>query len=198
MPKLTWICVLLTLCVFSFTACFGARDDSSSSMAPSSSSGMMSDAMSDASGAMSDAKSGMSGAMSDAKSAVSGAMSDVRSNASSMMDNATSSMSSAMSDASKAAAAEAESEWALRLVSAESPLPEGFSVETRAIPGYENREFDVRAADALEAMLHDAEAAGMRLTVSAQAISRGNNRFFIFLTFLSDQPQYPGKCGRVA
>lgn len=164
MPKLTWICVLLTLCVFSFTACFGARDDSSSSMAPSSSSsGMMSDAMSDASGAMSDAKSGMSGAMSDAKSAASGAMSDVRSNASSMMDNATSSMSSAMSDASKAAAAEAESEWALRLVSAESPLPEGFSVETRAIPGYENREFDVRAADALEAMLRDAEAAGCKL-----------------------------------
>ena len=167
MPKLTWICVLLTLCVFSFTACFGARDDSSSSMAPSSSSsGMMSDAMRDASGALSDAKSGMSEAWSDAKSAVSGAMSDVRSNASSMMDNATSSMSSAMSDASKAAAAEAESEWALRLVSAESPLPEGFSVETRAIPGYENREFDVRAADALEAMLRDAEA-GRPLEVDA-------------------------------
>lgn len=47
-----------------------------------------------------------------------------------------------------------------RLVNAGNPLPEGFTVETVDIRGYENRPFDKRAAADLEAMLADAEAAG--------------------------------------
>ena len=42
-------------------------------------------------------------------------------------------------------------------------LPEGFTVETVDIRGYENRPFDKRAAADLEAMLADAEAAGCKL-----------------------------------
>ena len=50
-----------------------------------------------------------------------------------------------------------------RLVNAGNPLPEGFTVETVDIRGYENRPFDKRAAADLEAMLADAEAAGCKL-----------------------------------
>lgn len=53
--------------------------------------------------------------------------------------------------------------WMTRLVNAANPLPEGFTVETVDIRGYENRPFDKRAAADLEAMLADAEAAGCKL-----------------------------------
>ena len=61
------------------------------------------------------------------------------------------------------AAAIVTPDWNMRLVNAENPLPEGFSVVTRNIKGYENRAFDTRAADALEQMLADAETAGYQL-----------------------------------
>ena len=55
---------------------------------------------------------------------------------------------------SKAAAAALEdTAWATRLVNEANPLPENFSIKTVMIEGYENRPFDARAADALEAML---------------------------------------------
>ena len=50
-----------------------------------------------------------------------------------------------------------------RLVNAQNPLPENFTVKTTNIEGYENRPFDARAADDLEAMLKDAETAGCQL-----------------------------------
>ncbi|MEG1569506.1 MAG: M15 family metallopeptidase, partial [Oscillospiraceae bacterium] len=53
--------------------------------------------------------------------------------------------------------------WATRLVNAQNPLPENFTVKTTAIRGYDNREFDHRAAQSLEALLHDAEQAGNKL-----------------------------------
>ena len=43
--------------------------------------------------------------------------------------------------------------WATTLVNAKNPLPEGFSVDTRNIKGYDSREFNILAADSLEAML---------------------------------------------
>lgn len=49
------------------------------------------------------------------------------------------------------------------LVNAQNPLPEGFAADTRQIKGYENRLFDKRAADDLEQMLTDAQAAGYPL-----------------------------------
>lgn len=168
LPKLTWSAALLAACVFAFTACFGGGDSSSSKPSSASSTVPSSSSMhSSSSGVMDKVESGasdvMSGAMSDASDAWSEAVSD----ASDAMSDARSRLdareeSGVMSE-SRPAAAEAESSWALRLVNAESPLPEGFSVETRAIPGYENREFDARAADALEQMLSDAEAAGCKL-----------------------------------
>lgn len=75
----------------------------------------------------------------------------------------TSTTTSATTQAAAPAAAAGETVWALRLVNAQNPLPEGFSVETRSIKGYENRQFDARAADALEQMLHDAQQAGNQL-----------------------------------
>ncbi len=50
-----------------------------------------------------------------------------------------------------------------RLVNAQNPLPEGFTVETARISGYDERLFDKRAAPELEALLSDAEAAGCKL-----------------------------------
>ena len=64
--------------------------------------------------------------------------------------------------AAPAAALSAEN-WSIRLVNAHNPLPENFTIKTVPIQGYENRLFDARAADALENMLKDAEAAGCKL-----------------------------------
>jgi D-alanyl-D-alanine carboxypeptidase len=50
-----------------------------------------------------------------------------------------------------------------RLVNAQNPLPENFTVETVNITGYDERPFDKRAAPDLEALLADAEAAGCKL-----------------------------------
>ena len=61
------------------------------------------------------------------------------------------------------AAALSNENWSIRLVNAQNPLPENFSIKTVPISGYENRLFDARAADALENMLKDAEAAGCKL-----------------------------------
>ena len=71
---------------------------------------------------------------------------------------------SGSSSAAAPAAAPADGDgWMTRLVNAGNPLPEGFTVETVDIRGYENRPFDKRAAADLEAMLADAEAAGCKL-----------------------------------
>ena len=154
--------------MFAFTACFGGKDDSSSVTSPSSSASSSMSSSSSPSDVMDKAESGASDAWSDVVSDASEAWSGAVSDASDAMSDARSRLderenSGVMSEPAKTAAAPAESDWALRLVSAESPLPEGFSVETRAIAGYENREFDARAADSLEQMLHDAEAAGCKL-----------------------------------
>ena len=50
-----------------------------------------------------------------------------------------------------------------RLVNAQNPLPENFTVETARISGYDERLFDKRAASDLETLLADAEAAGCKL-----------------------------------
>ena len=73
------------------------------------------------------------------------------------------SMSGSSSAAAPAAAPADGDGWMTRLVNAANPLPEGFTVETVDIRGYENRPFDKRAAADLEAMLADAEAAGCKL-----------------------------------
>ncbi len=54
-------------------------------------------------------------------------------------------------------------EWNLTLVNAQNPLKEGFSVNLRQIYGYEDRLFDERAADDLEAMLNSAKSANLEL-----------------------------------
>ncbi|MEG1105018.1 MAG: hypothetical protein RSD78_09280 [Oscillospiraceae bacterium] len=74
--------------------------------------------------------------------------------------------SSSVSSSTTSAAANAAVEdlaWATRLVNAQNPLPENFTVKTTAIRGYDNREFDLRAAQSLEALLHDAEQDGNKL-----------------------------------
>lgn len=53
--------------------------------------------------------------------------------------------------------------WNLTLVNAENPLNGDFSVSVRSIENYPDRKFDERAADALEKMLADAQAAGNKL-----------------------------------
>ncbi|MEG2499765.1 MAG: M15 family metallopeptidase [Oscillospiraceae bacterium] len=81
--------------------------------------------------------------------------------ASSMMPGSSSASSSTTSAAANAAVEDLK--WATRLVNAQNPLPENFTVKTTAIRGYDNREFDHRAAQSLEALLHDAEQAGNKL-----------------------------------
>ncbi|MEG2403973.1 MAG: D-alanyl-D-alanine carboxypeptidase family protein, partial [Oscillospiraceae bacterium] len=81
--------------------------------------------------------------------------------ASSMMPGSSSASSSTTSAAANAAVEDLK--WATRLVNAQNPLPENFTVKTTAIRGYDNREFDLRAAQSLEALLHDAEQAGNKL-----------------------------------
>ncbi|MEG1049167.1 MAG: M15 family metallopeptidase, partial [Oscillospiraceae bacterium] len=53
-------------------------------------------------------------------------------------------------------------DWATTLVNQTNPLPEGYTIETRRIKGTE-KDYDVRAADSLEAMLLDAEKAGFKM-----------------------------------
>lgn len=73
---------------------------------------------------------------------------------------------SGFAPAAAAAAAPAPGDgeaWMTRLVNAQNPLPENFTVETARISGYDERLFDKRAAPDLEALLADAEAAGCKL-----------------------------------
>ncbi len=53
--------------------------------------------------------------------------------------------------------------WLLRLVNHDNPLPEGFTVETAALPN--GLEFDARAIGQLEKMLADGNATGLQLMV---------------------------------
>ena len=118
--------------------------------------------------------------MDDVESGMSRVESDVKSDVSDLMDGSSSSHSWDGSASGTAAAAAVPGEdWATRLVNAANPLPEDFSVKTVMIEGYENRPFDARAADALEAMLTDAEAAGCKLyLVSAyRSVERQRNLF---------------------
>ncbi|MEG1381756.1 MAG: M15 family metallopeptidase [Ruthenibacterium sp.] len=73
-----------------------------------------------------------------------------------------SSGTSSTNSAAAPAAAALDENWELRLVNAENPLPDNFTLKTQPISGYENRLFDARAASALENMLKDAEAAGCK------------------------------------
>ncbi len=56
-----------------------------------------------------------------------------------------------------------EEEWNMKLVNAQNPLMEGFVVELRSIKGYDERLFDIRAADELEALLDAAKTDGLEL-----------------------------------
>ncbi len=77
------------------------------------------------------------------------------------------------------ASADASTAWMTRLVNAEHPLPEDFTVETAAIRGYDERQFDRRAAPMLQAMLEDAEKAGCKLyLVSAYRSIRRQTALF--------------------
>ena len=182
--KVLAMTVALALSAGLFTGCWRSEDGASSSASHSSSQshsasspqshsasgsssagGAVSDAVSDAGEAVSDAMSGAAGAASDMTKG------DASSSAPSEADG-----SSSGSRAAPAAAGAEDGAWMLRLVNAANPLPEDFSVRTANIAGYENRPFDMRAADRLEAMLRDAENAGCKLylvsgyrTVSRQA-----------------------------
>lgn len=52
--------------------------------------------------------------------------------------------------------------WSARLVNPANPLPSDFTIDVRTIKGTE-KQYDVRAADSLEAMLSDAAAAGYKM-----------------------------------
>ena len=101
---------------------------------------------------------GMSGAMSDA---LSGAMWGAMSGAGSAASGTASSTAKAAAQA--AAPAAGEEAWALRLVNANNPLPDDFTIDTASIPGYDSRLFDARAAADLTAMLDAAQKAGSPL-----------------------------------
>ena len=155
------LCVILAfvLCLALFAACGTNKKDSSSSKPavssskPMSSSSMMTDSMT---GDSSVGSSGMTG-----ESGMTG---------SSLTNN---------QGASVAAMAATEALWFARIVNAANPLPEDFTVETRSIKGYDERLFDVRAADALEAMLSAAEASGNQLYLVSgyRSIARQKARF---------------------
>lgn len=78
-----------------------------------------------------------------------------------------------------AAAAAAPEPWALTLVNSSHPLPEDFNPATRSIKGYDQRPFDIRAADQLEAMLSAAEKDGAPLYLVScyRSIRRQANLF---------------------
>ena len=64
---------------------------------------------------------------------------------------------------SQAAAARPDAGWSTLLVNAEHPLPEDFTVETVPVEDYEDRLFDARAVEQLNAMLKGAADAGLPL-----------------------------------
>ena len=179
------------LCGMVFTGCFGMEDSSSASQSRSESlsesrSESLSQSRSESlSESRADSSSGMMNDMSDAASdmmsGASDAMSDMGKAASDMTDGVSSTPTSDPSGASVSsdaamASAEAASNWQLRLVNAANPLPDDFEPETSNIAGYEHRPFDMRAADWLEKMLHDAEQDGCKLYLVSGYRSIGRQR----------------------
>ena len=63
----------------------------------------------------------------------------------------------------QAAAAQPAADWRTLLVNAEHPLPADFAVETAPVENYEDRLFDARAVEELNAMLKGAADAGLPL-----------------------------------
>lgn len=171
------------LCGMVFTGCFGMDDSSSASQSRSESlsqsrSESLSESRADSSSGM---MNDMSDAASDMMSGASDAMSDMGKAASDMTDGVSSTPTSDPSGASVSsdaamASAEAASNWQLRLVNAANPLPDDFEPETSNIAGYEHRPFDMRAADWLEKMLHDAEQDGCKLYLVSGYRSIGRQR----------------------
>lgn len=179
------------LCGMVFTGCFGMDDSSSASQSRSESlsqsrSESLSQSRSESlSESRADSSSGMMNDMSDAASdmmsGASDAMSDMGKAASDMTDGVSSTPTSDPSGASVSsdaamASVEAASNWQLRLVNAANPLPDDFEPETSNIAGYEHRPFDMRAADWLEKMLHDAEQDGCKLYLVSGYRSIGRQR----------------------
>ena len=179
------------LCGMVFTGCFGMDDSSSASQSRSESlsqsrSESLSQSRSESlSESRADSSSGMMNDMSDAASdmmsGASDAMSDMGKATSDMTDGVSSTPTSDPSGASVSsdaamASAEAASNWQLRLVNAANPLPDDFEPETSNIAGYEHRPFDMRAADWLEKMLHDAEQDGCKLYLVSGYRSIGRQR----------------------
>ena len=179
------------LCGMVFTGCFGMDDSSSASQSRSESlsqsrseslsqsrSESLSESRADSSsGVMSD----VNNAGSDVMNGASDAMSDMGKAASDMTDGVSSTPTSDPSGASVSsdaamASAEAASNWQLRLVNAANPLPDDFEPETSNIAGYEHRPFDMRAADWLEKMLHDAEQEGCKRYLVSGYRSIGRQR----------------------
>lgn len=187
---LSMVCSV-ALCGMVFTGCFGMDDSSSASQSRSESlsqsrSESLSQSRSESlSESRADSSSGMMNDMSDAASdmmsGASDAMSDMGKAASDMTDGVSSTPTSDPSGASVSsdaamASAEAASNWQLRLVNAANPLPDDFEPETSNIAGYEHRPFDMRAADWLEKMLHDAEQDGCKLYLVSGYRSIGRQR----------------------
>ncbi len=108
--------------------------------------------------ASSSTASSSSSSMASSSSAVTNSNAPSSSSSSGVLPN-----SSSASSSEAAPAMAPVSDWNLMLVNASNPLPDDFKVETVPISGYENRLFDVRAAEALQNMLSDAEAAGRQL-----------------------------------
>ena len=162
MKKLIALSAAACLAAGLLAGCWGGDSSSAASQAPSSSSrpassapsagspgsisGGLSDAVSDAGGGASDVLSGAGGAVSGALSGAGDAVSDLTGG-----------------DSRAAAAAARDDAWMLRLVNADNPLPEDFTVRTAPIDGYDAQSFDMRAADALNALLRDAERDGTPL-----------------------------------
>lgn len=162
MKKLIALSAAACLAAGLLAGCWGGDSSSAASQAPSSSSRPASSAPSAGS------PGSMSGGLSDAVSDAGGGASDVLSGAGGAVSGALSGAGDAVSDLtggdSRAAAAAARDDaWMLRLVNADNPLPEDFTVRTAPIDGYDAQSFDMRAADALNALLRDAERDGTPL-----------------------------------
>lgn len=82
-----------------------------------------------------------------------------------------------------------EGDWSLVLVNAQHPLAETFTVKTEAIPGYDDRQFDSRAAQALTSMLKAAQADGcpLYLVSSYRSVSRQSALFLKKTNFYKAQ-----------
>lgn len=190
---LSMVCAA-AMCGMVFTGCWGKDDSSSASQSRSESlsqsrseslsesrSESLSESRADSSsGVMSDVNNAGSNMMNGASNVISGAgeaVSDVMSGAGKAASDITDpgKASSSSSDAAMASAP-AASNWQLRLVNAANPLPDDFEPETAHISGYENRPFDMRAADWLEKMLHDAEQEGCKLYLVSGYRSIGRQR----------------------